>query len=64
MIVVADDPAAAIRETSADASIVLLGFEPPKAGAEQNFVDGMNGLMEGLGTTLLIWSSGDVRLEA
>ena len=64
VIVVADDPAAAIREASADASIVLLGFEPPKAGAEQNFVDGMNGLMEGLGTTLLIWSSGDVRLEA
>ena len=64
VVVVSDDPAAAIRETSASAAIVLLGFEPPKAGMEESFVENMNRLMEGLGTTLLVWSSGDVRLEA
>jgi len=63
-VVVAADAPTAIRDTSATAAAVFLGFEPPEAGAEDRFMSGMNALMEGLPTTILVWSSGDAQLEA
>ncbi len=63
-VVVADDPVEAIHAESRNSAAVFLGFRPPPEGTEQAFGENMNRLMDGLGTILIVWSAGEVRLEA
>ena len=63
-VVVGDDPIEAIHRESRDSAAVLLGFVPPEEGQEIAFGDKMTNLMVGLGTVLIVWSTGEVRLEA
>ena len=64
VIVVAGDVPRAIRQTSADAAAVLLGFTPPEKGSEVAFVDGMDRLAGQLDTVLFVSSAGGMELEA
>ena len=63
-VIVADDAVEAIRRESRRASVVFLGFMPPEPGQEAAFAARTGAMMEGLGTTVLVWSTGEVRLEA
>ena len=63
-VIVADEPVQAIRERSQHASVVFLGFMPPAPGEEAAFAKRSSTLLEGLGTVALVWSTGEVRLEA
>jgi amino acid transporter len=63
-VVVSDDPIEAIHRESADSAAVFLGFMPPEEGKEIAFGENMTRLMEGLGTIIIVWSAGEVRLEA
>ena len=63
-VLVADDPMATIKATSAEAAVTFLGFLPPEEGQEVAFGQASRKLLEGLGTVVLVWSNGDVRLEA
>ena len=63
-VVVGDDPIEAIHRESRDSAAVFLGFMPPEEGQEIAFGKNMTRLMDGLGTVLIVWSTGEVRLEA
>jgi len=63
-VIIAQDPPEAIRQHSSRAAAVFLGFQPPEEGAEEAFLNGMGALMRGLGTTYVVWSAGDMHLEA
>ena len=63
-VIVADDFPETLRVTSGPAAAVILGFEPPAEGDDEAFVARMGGLMEGLGTTIVVWSAGGMQLEA
>ena len=64
VILVGDKIADVLHRTSAQASLVLLGFQPPLNGAEPVFSQTMNDLMDGLGTVVMVWSTGEMQLEA
>ena len=53
-----------LHQTSAGAALVLFGFQPPEDGAEEGFHRTMNDLMDGLGTVVMVWSAGEMHLEA
>lgn len=57
-----------VRETivkhSQDASIVLLGFQPPEDDEAETFFAQYAQILEQLPTTLLVWSNGDTDLTA
>ncbi len=61
---VADEFRPVLRHACRKSSIVFLGFQPPAEGAEADFLQGVGRMMEGLGTVALVWSAGDVQLEA
>ena len=63
-ILVGDDPVRLIRETSAEAAVTFLGFLPPPEGGEVAFTENTARFLDGLGTVVMVWSSGEVRLEA
>lgn len=63
-VIVADNPIDAIHSASKRAAVVFLGFMPPDPGDEAAFVARTQALIDGLGTTALVWSTGEVRLEA
>ncbi len=63
-ILVDDNPVQAIRETSKHAAVTFLGFLPPEEGNEVAFTEGTARFLEGLGTVVMVWSTGEVRLEA
>ncbi len=64
-VIVADDAVAAIHRVSEDAAVTFLGFQLPEEGEDPTgFLDRMEDLLGGLGTTCLCWSTGDVLLEA
>ena len=44
--------------------MTFLGFLPPEEGKEIEFGRSTKRFVEGLGTVVLVWSNGDVRLEA
>jgi hypothetical protein len=62
-IVVTDDVAREIRERSAQAAVVFLGFGPPEEGEEKAFVEETTTLIEGLPNVILVSNAGDVSLE-
>ncbi len=53
-----------LTDHSADASVVFMGFEVPKAEDMENFYSNFNSLFEELPTTLLINSTGEADLLA
>ena len=64
MVLVGDRITDVLHRTSAGAALVMLGFQPPEDGAEEGFGRTMNSLMDGLGTVVMIWSAGEMHLEA
>ncbi len=64
VVVIADDPIAAIHDASADAAVVLFGFEAPGEGEEAAFYHRMEALAAGLPRVLLVDSAGGMTLES
>lgn len=64
VVVVADDPIAAIHKASADAAVVLFGFEAPAEDEEAAFYHRMETLAAGLPRVLLVDSAGGMTLES
>lgn len=62
-VVVDEDSLAAIKRTSANAAVTLLGFAPPGDGEAEEFLERTTQLLEGLGTTLLVHSNEAVELN-
>jgi len=63
-VLVSGDPIRTIKATSQESAVTFLGFLPPEEGKEIEFGRSTKGIVEGLGTVVLVWSNGDVRLEA
>jgi|FLOH01.1.fsa_nt_gi amino acid transporter len=63
-IIVAADPMSAIRRMSVASAVVFLGMEPPEAGEEDAYFQRIENLTDGMGTVLLVSSSGRAVLEA
>lgn len=63
-VIVSDDFVKAIRQTSTEAAVVFLGFQPPGEDDLGRFVVSTNAIMTGLNTVILVWSAGEVQLEA
>ncbi|HUS90674.1 MAG TPA: amino acid permease [Phycisphaerae bacterium] len=64
VVMLADDPAKAIHETSANAAVVILGFEPPDEGQEAEFLERMDAFAGPLPRVLLVNSAGGMELES
>ncbi len=64
VVIVDADARRAIRRASRKAAVVFLGFQPPEAGAEKAFIQGMSGTMPEDRTVLVVWSAGGMQLEA
>ncbi|HAW31398.1 MAG TPA: amino acid permease, partial [Planctomycetaceae bacterium] len=64
VIVVSSDPAQAIQQTSAEAAVVILGFEPPEESAEAAFFARMESFVGDLPRVLFIESAGGMELES
>jgi amino acid transporter len=63
--IVSDDALGAIRETSKDAAIVLMGFRLPEHGENASYLtESTNHMLSKLGTVFLVHSAGDVALDA
>jgi hypothetical protein len=62
-VIVADDVPGAIQETSRNAAVAVLGFEPPEEGEEEAFFGGMERLAGGLPRVIFVDSVGGVELE-
>ena len=63
-VVVADDPAGAIQETSHEAALVIMGFETPPEGGEGEFFERMEAFAGNLPRVLLVDSAGGMELES
>ncbi|MHC4575905.1 MAG: APC family permease [Planctomycetota bacterium] len=63
-ILVGTDFFETIRITSGAAAAVVLGFQPPETGRDKEFVQRMEKLMTDLGTAIVVWSAGGMRLDA
>jgi hypothetical protein len=59
-----EDPIEMIKGASAASAVTFLGFLPPSEEGALAWGEATRGLVEGLGTVVLVWSNGDVRLEA
>ena len=64
VVVVSSDPAVAIRETSREAAVILLGFDPPQEGEEEVFFLRMEAFAGDLPRVLLVDSAGGMELES
>ena len=63
--IVSEDALGAIRETSKDAAIVLMGFRLPEHGENASYLtESTNHMLDKLGTVFLVHSAGDVALDA
>jgi hypothetical protein len=63
-VIVAESPAVAIQAASSGSAAVFLGFQPPDEGDEARFIESMGSLMRGHQMTFVVWSAGDMQLEA
>ncbi|GAB4150282.1 MAG: hypothetical protein Fur0037_18780 [Planctomycetota bacterium] len=61
---VSNDPAALIQSVSADAAIVILGFEAPEEGRDAQFFARMEGFAGSLPRVLIVDSAGGMELES
>ncbi len=64
MVIVSDDPRAAIRATSRHAAMTLLGFEPPEEGDEIVFFERMEDFAGEIPRVVLVSSVGGMSLES
>ncbi|MFH1302961.1 MAG: amino acid permease [Planctomycetota bacterium] len=64
VVIVSSDPEQAIQQTSAEAAVVILGFEPPAEGAEAEFFTRMESFVGNLPRVLFIESAGGMELES
>ena len=64
VVVIGESPALAIQQTSANAAIVILGFEPPEQGQEAVFFHHMDALVGKLPRVLFVDSAGGMELES
>jgi len=64
VVIVADNAIQAIHTHSAQAAVTFLGFQPPAEGDEHRFVAGIEHLLGGLETVMVVWSAGDTDLGA
>ena len=64
LVVVSSDVNRAIQEESAGAAVVMLGFQPPVQGSEEDFMNAMNRLCGDLRSVILVSSAGGVALDA
>lgn len=63
--IVSEDALGAIRETSKNAAIVLMGFRLPEHGENASYLtESTNHMLDKLGTVFLVHSAGDVALDA
>ncbi len=62
--IVASDPGAAIRDTSRDAALVIMGFAAPEPGEEVVFYDRMQALAADLPRVVFVDSVGGMSLES
>ncbi|MEZ6038514.1 MAG: amino acid permease [Planctomycetota bacterium] len=63
-VIVGDDPARLIAETSRDAAVVILGFEAPEEGTERQFFERMEAFAGALPRVLLVDSAGGMELDS
>jgi hypothetical protein len=63
-VLVADDFLETIHEKSGSAAVTFLGFMPPDGDDDPAFIARMEQLMDGLGSTIIVWSAGGMHLEA
>ena len=63
-IVLSDDIDAAIGERSGAAAVTFLGFTPPEEGETQTFFDALERMTASLEVAILVYSTGDVDLNA
>ncbi|MCA9056507.1 MAG: amino acid permease, partial [Planctomycetaceae bacterium] len=63
-VVVADNPSIAIQSTSANAAVVILGFDTPLEGAEAEFFQRMEAFAGRLPRVLFVDSAGGMELES
>ena len=64
VVVLSDDVAGTIQETSRDAALVVLGFEAPEEGHEIEFYQRMESFIGDLERVILVDSAGDVALHS
>lgn len=64
VVMVGESPAKVIQETSANAAIVILGFEPPAEGDEVVFFERMEVIAGDLPRVLFVDSAGGMELES
>ncbi|QDV08659.1 Amino acid permease [Planctomycetes bacterium Poly30] len=63
--IVSEDPLGAIRETSRNAAIVMMGFRLPEHGENASYLtESTNHMLHKLGTVFLVHSAGNVALDA
>ncbi|MCA8980403.1 MAG: amino acid permease [Planctomycetes bacterium] len=64
-VIIDPDPIAAIHRTSENAAVTFLGFQlPPEDQDPADFLAHSEELLSELGTVFLVWSTGEVLLEA
>jgi len=64
-VIVDPDPISAIHRTSENAAVTFLGFQlPPEDHDPAAFLEHSEALLAELGTVFLVWSTGNVLLEA
>jgi hypothetical protein len=63
-VVVSNNPAEAIQETSRDAAFVVLGMQAPKPGKEDDFYHRTEALVGSLPRVALVQSAGGMQLES
>jgi len=64
LVIVSNDIAAEMRKRSRKAGVVFLGFDPPEVGEARVFSDHYYKVIEHLDTVIMVYSAGDIDLEA
>ncbi len=63
-VIVTDDVAASVQQTSRDAALVFVGLDPPPSDDVARWHRDLQRYLEGLGDVILVSNAGDVKLEA
>lgn len=63
-VVVSDDFRGAIQQSSKDAAIVFMGFQPPDDGYDEDFFERIEGLSGSLERVMFVNSNGSMSLES
>ncbi len=63
VVITAEEPLAALRNTSRNAAIVFVGFEPPEEGDEVALFEHVEAMIQDLPNVVLVHSKRSVELE-